>query len=137
MTCLICFARLITNAVLKTATAGSAGLDLIMQQTTDFVLPGEVRVIDTQARGPLPAGMVGLVLPRSHAGRKGFFVIPGVIDADYQGIIKVQVRTNLPQTLPKDQSIAQLIFVPYSVPGAVQQERGDAGFDSTLIGNCI
>uniref|UniRef100_A0A8C0HGM4 dUTPase-like domain-containing protein n=1 Tax=Chelonoidis abingdonii TaxID=106734 RepID=A0A8C0HGM4_CHEAB len=119
---------------LRAATTGSAGLDLIMQQDTEFTLPGEVHVVETQAKGPLPAGMVGHVLPRSHAGRKGFFVIPGVIDPDYQGIIKVQVWTNLPQTLPRDQSVAQLILVPYSVPGAVQQERGDAGFGSTLIG---
>ncbi|CAM4594850.1 unnamed protein product [Lepidochelys kempii] len=80
---------------MRAATAGSAGLDLIMQEDTDFQLPGEVCAIPTQVTGPLPAGFVGLVLPRSHAGKQGFFVIPGVIDADYTGIIKVQVWTYL------------------------------------------
>ncbi|CAM4546986.1 unnamed protein product [Caretta caretta] len=101
---------------MRAATAGSAGLDLIMQEDTDFWLPGDVCAIPTQVTGPLPAGFVGLVLPRSHAGKQGFFVIPGVIDADYTGIIKVQVWTHLPQSLPRGQSIAQLILVPYQVP---------------------
>uniref|UniRef100_A0A8C8R513 dUTPase-like domain-containing protein n=1 Tax=Pelusios castaneus TaxID=367368 RepID=A0A8C8R513_9SAUR len=111
---------------------GSAGLDLILQADTDFQLPGEVHMIPTQVTGPLPPQMVGLILPRSHAGRKGFFVIPGVVDADYTGVLKVQVWTNLPQRLPRGSSIAQLILVPYSVLGVESRERGTGGFGSTL-----
>ncbi|CAM4563569.1 unnamed protein product [Caretta caretta] len=104
---------------MRAATAGSAGLDLIMQEDADFQLPGEVCAIPTQVTGPLPDGFVGLVLPRSHAGKQGFFfVIPGVIDTDYTGVIKVQVWTHLPQSLPLGRSIAQLILVPYQVPAA-------------------
>ncbi|CAM4605202.1 unnamed protein product [Caretta caretta] len=117
---------------MRAATAGSAGLDLIMQEDTDFRLPGEVCAIPTQVTGPLPAGFVGLVLPRSHAGKQGFFVIPGVIDADYTGIIKVQMWTHLPQSLPRGRSIAQLILVPYQVPAAEDRTRGGGGFGSTL-----
>ncbi|CAM4595167.1 unnamed protein product [Lepidochelys kempii] len=117
---------------MRAVTAGSAGLDLIMQEDTDFRLPGEVCAIPTQVTGPLPAGFVGLVLPRSHAGKQGFFVIPGVIDADYTGIIKVQVWTHLPQSLPRGRSIAQLILVPYQVPAAEDRTRGGGGFGSTL-----
>ncbi|CAM4688286.1 unnamed protein product [Lepidochelys olivacea] len=117
---------------MRAATAGSAGLDLIMQEDTDFRLPGEVCAIPTQVTGPLPAGFVGLVLPRSHAGKQGFFVIPGVIDADYTGIIKVQVWTHLPQSLPRGRSIAQLILVPYQVPAAEDRTRGRGGFGLTL-----
>ncbi|XP_073209994.1 uncharacterized protein [Lepidochelys kempii] len=103
-----------------------------LQEDTDFWLPGEVCAIPTQVMGPLPAGFVGLVLPRSHAGKRGFFVIPGVIDADYTGIIKVQVWTHLPQSLPRGRSIAQLILVPYQVPAAEDRTRGGGGFGSTL-----
>ncbi|CAM4548463.1 unnamed protein product [Lepidochelys kempii] len=103
-----------------------------LQEDTDFRLPGEVCAIPTQVMGPLPAGFVGLVLPRSHAGKQGFFVIPGVIDADYTGIIKVQVWTHLPQSLPRGRSIAQLILVPYQVPAAEDRTRGGGGFGSTL-----
>ncbi|XP_074981465.1 uncharacterized protein LOC142071070 [Caretta caretta] len=117
---------------MRAATAGSAGLDLIMQEDTDFRLPGEVCAIPTQVTGPLPASFVGLVLPRSHAGKQGFFVIPGVIDADYTGIIKVQVWTHLPQSLPRGRSIAQLILVPYQVPAAEDRTQGGGGFGSTL-----
>uniref|UniRef100_A0A8C8SGX8 dUTPase-like domain-containing protein n=1 Tax=Pelusios castaneus TaxID=367368 RepID=A0A8C8SGX8_9SAUR len=116
---------------LRAATNGSAGLDLILQADTDFQLPGEVHVIPTQVTGPLPPQVVGLILPRSHAGRMGFFVIPGVIDADYTGILKVQVWTSLPQQLPKGSSIAQLILVPFWVPGAKNKERATGGFGST------
>ncbi|CAM4611912.1 unnamed protein product [Lepidochelys kempii] len=117
---------------MKAATAGSAGLDLIMQEDADFQLPGEVCAIPTQVTGPLPAGFVGLVLPCSHAGKQGFFVIPGVIDADYNGVIKVQVWTHLPQSLLCGRSIAQLILVPYQVPAAEDRARGRGGFGSTL-----
>uniref|UniRef100_A0A8C8S3E4 dUTPase-like domain-containing protein n=1 Tax=Pelusios castaneus TaxID=367368 RepID=A0A8C8S3E4_9SAUR len=117
---------------LRAATSGSAGLDLILQTDTDFQLPGEVHVVPTQVKGPLPPHVVGLLLPRSHASRKGFFVIPGVVDADYTGVLKVQVWTNLPQQLPKGSSVAQLILLPSLVPRAEHKERGDGGFGSTL-----
>ncbi|CAM4657404.1 unnamed protein product, partial [Lepidochelys kempii] len=65
-------------------------------------------------------------------GNRAFFVIPGVIDADYTGIIKVQVWTHLPQSLPRGWSIAQLILVPYQVPAAENRTRGGGGFGSTL-----
>ncbi|CAM4526053.1 unnamed protein product [Lepidochelys kempii] len=117
---------------MRAATAGSAGLDLIMQEDADFRLPGEVCAIPTQVTGPLPAGFVGLVVPRSHAGKQGFFVIPGVIDADYTGVIKLQVWTHLPQSLPCGRSIAQLILVPYQVPAAEEWAQGGNNFGSTL-----
>lgn len=52
-------------------------------------------MIPTQLRGPLPKDTVGLLLPRSHAPKKGIFVIQGIIDSDFTGIIKVQVWTYL------------------------------------------
>uniref|UniRef100_A0A8C8RK42 dUTPase-like domain-containing protein n=1 Tax=Pelusios castaneus TaxID=367368 RepID=A0A8C8RK42_9SAUR len=118
---------------LRAATSGSASLDLILQTDTDFQLPGEVHVVPTQVKGPLPPHVVGLILPRSHAGRKGFFVIPGVVDADYSGVLKVQVWTNLPQQLSKGSSVAQLILLPSLVPGAEHRERGDGGFGKSGI----
>uniref|UniRef100_A0A8C8SIU3 dUTPase-like domain-containing protein n=1 Tax=Pelusios castaneus TaxID=367368 RepID=A0A8C8SIU3_9SAUR len=117
---------------LRAATSGSAGLDLILQTATDFQLPGEVHVTPTQVMGPVPPHAVGLILPRSHAGSKGFFVIPGVVHANYTGVLKVQVWTNPPQQLPKGSSVAQLILLPSLVPGAQHKERSDGGFGSTL-----
>ena len=41
--------------------------------------------------GPLPPGMVGLILRRSSITTKGIFVQPVVIDSDYQGEIKIML----------------------------------------------
>uniref|UniRef100_A0A670ZLP5 dUTPase-like domain-containing protein n=1 Tax=Pseudonaja textilis TaxID=8673 RepID=A0A670ZLP5_PSETE len=101
------------------ATRGSAGIDLILQEEVNFIFPGEVQVVPSQLSGPLPQNYVGLVLPRSSMSKKGIFVIPGVIDSDYTGIIYVQFP-------------AQLLHLPYFVPaGEEPKERGEGGFGST------
>ncbi|CAM4601996.1 unnamed protein product [Lepidochelys olivacea] len=122
---------------MKAATAGSAGLDLIMQEDADFQLPGEVCAIPTQVTGPLPDKFLGLVLPRSHAGKQGFFVIPGVIDADYTGFIKVQVWTHLPESLLRGRSIAQLILVPYQVPLQRIEPGAEAALDRRWLSRLL
>ena len=42
--------------------------------------------------GPLPQGTVGIILGRSSMPMKGLTIIPGVIDADYEGELKVMVK---------------------------------------------
>uniref|UniRef100_A0A674HZF8 dUTPase-like domain-containing protein n=1 Tax=Terrapene triunguis TaxID=2587831 RepID=A0A674HZF8_9SAUR len=69
------------------ATRGSAGIDLVNQKNMDITLPEEVLLMPSQIQGPLPEGTVGLVLPRSSASKQGLFVVPGVVDSDYGGII--------------------------------------------------
>uniref|UniRef100_A0A8D0DIH0 Peptidase A2 domain-containing protein n=1 Tax=Salvator merianae TaxID=96440 RepID=A0A8D0DIH0_SALMN len=113
--------------------AGSAGLDLTDTSAVEFKFPYEVQLCDTQIRGPLPSQTVRLILPQSSANKKGIFVVPGVIDTDYTGILKVQLWTNLPQTPPEKTSVSQLILLPYVTPGASTVERGDRGFGSTDI----
>uniref|UniRef100_A0A8C6XUK4 dUTPase-like domain-containing protein n=1 Tax=Naja naja TaxID=35670 RepID=A0A8C6XUK4_NAJNA len=114
------------------ATRGSAGIDLILQEEVKFKFPGEVQVVPSQLSGPLPQNYVGLVLPWSSMGKNGIFVIPGVIDSDYTGIIYVQLWTNFPQILPIHSSPAQLLHLPYFVPaGGEPKERGEGGFVST------
>ena len=53
------------------ATHGSAGIGLINGEEVNIQLPGGVYLIPTQLRGPLPQDTVGLLLPRSHARKKG------------------------------------------------------------------
>lgn len=77
------------------ATHGSAGIGLINGEEVNIQLPGEVYLIPTQLRGPLPKDTVGLLLLRSHAQKKGIFVILAIIDWDFTGIIKAQVWTYL------------------------------------------
>uniref|UniRef100_A0A8C6XJH8 dUTPase-like domain-containing protein n=1 Tax=Naja naja TaxID=35670 RepID=A0A8C6XJH8_NAJNA len=111
------------------ATRGSAGIDLILQEEVKFKFPGEVQVVPSQLSGRLPQNYVGLVLPRCSMGKKGIFVIPGVIDSDYTGIIYVQLWTNFPQILSIHSSPAQLLHLPYFVlAGGKPKERGEGGF---------
>jgi dUTP pyrophosphatase len=69
------------------AYPGDAGLDL--QAASDAVIPpGERCVVETGLRVEIPAGHVGLVLPRSgHAAHYGITHLdaPGVIDSEYRG----------------------------------------------------
>uniref|UniRef100_A0A674IUD2 dUTPase-like domain-containing protein n=1 Tax=Terrapene triunguis TaxID=2587831 RepID=A0A674IUD2_9SAUR len=98
------------------ATRGSAGIDLVNQENMDITLPGEVLLMPSQIQGPLPEGMVGLVLPRSSASKQGLFVVPGVVDSDYGGVIHVQLWSHLPKQLFQGDAWVQLILVPYSLP---------------------
>lgn len=63
-------------------------------------------------------------------------VLPGVIDADYQGEIKIMIRP-LKDTIQihKNQHIAQLLLIPYvKTPNPIlKQERGNQGFGSTEV----
>ena len=70
----------------QTATDGSAGLDLFVNNiSTDQLTLG------TGVHVEIPEGHVGLVLPRSSWGLKGFQLSNtcGVIDSDYRGEIKL------------------------------------------------
>ncbi|XP_058039686.1 uncharacterized protein LOC131198731 [Ahaetulla prasina] len=115
------------------ATASSAGVDLVTQEDLDFKFPLEVKLVPSQFSGPIPSGLVGLILPRSSAHKLGCFVVPGVIDSDYTGVILMQIWVNIPQLLSKGSSVAQLLFLPYKVPISGTGHRGDAGFGSTSL----
>lgn len=51
------------------------------------------QAIATGVHGPLPTGMMGLILGRGSLTLKGFQVLPGVIDQDYTGETKVMAQT--------------------------------------------
>uniref|UniRef100_A0A8B9E565 dUTPase-like domain-containing protein n=1 Tax=Anser cygnoides TaxID=8845 RepID=A0A8B9E565_ANSCY len=62
----------------------------------------------------------------------GLFVLPGIIDADYNGQIQATAWTlSPPLSIPKGSRIARLIFFRAVVPKAVDAIRGAAGFGST------
>ena len=63
--------------------------------------------------GPLPEGIVGLVLGHSSLSLLGISVVPGVVDSDYTGEIKVLISppTKTVQ-IDKGQRIAQLLLLP-------------------------
>ncbi|NWX93512.1 POK9 protein, partial [Nothoprocta pentlandii] len=110
---------------------GSAGVDV--ETTIDVTLvTSEVRLIDSNIRGPLGRNLCAFLLGRSSTSRQGIFVIPGVIDADYTGIIKIMVYVLTPPVfIPKGSKIAQLVPFKSCVPKPGGKECGDGGFGST------
>ncbi|KFP02343.1 hypothetical protein N300_01095, partial [Calypte anna] len=60
------------------------------------------------------------------------FVVPGVIDADYTGLVKIMVYTITPLvSIPKGSRIAQLVPFLSQVPCKDESDRGSGGFGST------
>uniref|UniRef100_A0A8D0KW60 Deoxyuridine 5'-triphosphate nucleotidohydrolase n=1 Tax=Strix occidentalis caurina TaxID=311401 RepID=A0A8D0KW60_STROC len=114
------------------ATPEAAGLDLYALKLTK-VTPKQIRVIDTGVGIQIPTGHFGLITARSSLALKGVQVMGGVIDADYQGEIKIKVmlQTSGFHVLSPGTKIAQLLILPYWVPQAVSAQRGTAGFGST------
>ncbi|KFQ72195.1 hypothetical protein N335_03699, partial [Phaethon lepturus] len=109
----------------------SAGVDLAtaVAVTLDNT---DVQVIESTLRGPLDHNLSALLIGRSSASRRGIFVIPGLIDADYHGVIKIMVHTPVPPlTILAGSKIAQLILFKLIVPNASTRIRGDQGFGST------
>jgi dUTP pyrophosphatase len=122
---------------------GDAGYDLRCAEA--FTLwPGERATVPTGVAVALPAGVAGLVVPRSGlAARHGVSVVngPGLIDPNYRGEIRV-VLVNLGDArfdAAAGDRIAQLLLVPYVVPEACVvdelppsiDDRGENGFGSS------
>jgi dUTP pyrophosphatase len=102
------------------ARPGDAGYDLRCLEA--FALaPGERATVRTGVAVALPAGVAGLVVPRSGlAARHGISVVngPGLIDPNYRGEVRV-VLVNLggePFAAAAGDRIAQLLLVPFVAP---------------------
>ncbi|NXF79392.1 POK9 protein, partial [Sclerurus mexicanus] len=92
--------------------SGSLGLDLAAAIEVVLIDTRAVK-IPTGIQGPVeyrgsPSG--ALLLGRSSAGLKGLFVLPGVIDADFQGEIQIVAMAFFPPlTIPAGTKIARLV----------------------------
>lgn len=135
--------RLDPRAVLPVrAHDDDAGLDLCALD--GFTLkPGERALISTGLAIALPAGTVGLVVPRSGlAAKHGLTVVnaPGIIDAGYRGEIRVILLNtdgNDAIEVAAGERIAQLVVQQVEIPAVVEVDelpatsRGEGGFGST------
>ncbi len=123
--------------------AGDAGYDL--RCADSFSLwPGERATVPTGVAIALPAGVAGLVTPRSGlAARYGISLVnsPGLIDPNYRGELRV-VLVNLGDArfeATAGDRIAQLLLVPFMTPDALVvdelppsgDDRGENGFGSS------
>lgn len=77
---------------------------------------------------------MGLIIRRSSNYKKNFEVVPGIVNSDSLGEIKVMVKA-LKETvqLHKGQQITQLLLLPYlRLPNPILKgERGKGQFGST------
>ncbi len=120
-------------------SANAAGLDLKVHWLEQPEAYRSEGTIGTGIYASIPTGWVGLVVPRSSLGLKGFRLknTLGVIDSDYRGEIKLAYEGYTPEV---GERVAQLVLVPHYV-GAVERmasiddldttERGEGGFGST------
>ena len=109
-------------------------MDLSSNTTTISTPDVSVTPIPTRVAGPLPERIVGLVLGLSSLSLQGISVVPGIVDSDYTGEIKVLI--SLPAKtvqINKGQRIAQLLLLPYyqTRKTLTSQARGPRGFGSS------
>ncbi|MDT5021531.1 MAG: dUTP pyrophosphatase, partial [Mycobacterium sp.] len=126
---------------------GDAGVDLYSAEDVNLA-PGQRALVRTGIAVAIPAGMVGLVHPRSGlAARVGLSIVnsPGTIDAGYRGEIKVSLINLDPVTpivVSRGDRIAQLLVqrvelldlveVPsFDEAGMAETSRGDGGHGSS------
>ena len=126
------------------ATAGSAGMDLRAMLEQPMVLAaGQASLVSSGIAVHIgdPA-LCAVILPRSGLGHnKGLVLgnLVGLIDADYQGPIKISLwnRSAEPITIQPGDRVAQLVFMPVVraslalVDEFISSERGSGGFGHT------
>ena len=132
--------RLSTLAKIPTrGSAGAAGYDLSSTENV-CVYPGKRALISTGIAVKLPQGVYGRVAPRSGlAVKNGIQVGAGVVDADYQGEVKVLLfnHGDMQFNVNVGDRIAQLICERYEAPEVIivtsldDTSRGEGGFGST------
>lgn len=128
----------------KTATAGSAGVDLrALVDETVVINPGDTYLVKTGLAIHIgDPGYAALILPRSGLGHKKGIVLGnlvGLIDSDYQGELMVSVWNRGKESfeLQPMERIAQLMVVPVVQPefniveSFEASERASGGFGST------
>ena len=128
----------------KTATAGSAGVDLrALVDETVVINPGDTYLVKTGLAIHIgEPGYAALILPRSGLGHKKGIVLGnlvGLIDSDYQGELMVSVWNRGKESfeLKPMERIAQLMVVPVVQPefniveSFEASERASGGFGST------
>ena len=73
----------------------------------------------------------GDTVRKSSTTLQGLFVLPGVIDADYEGEIRIMAWTpGPPCSVTKGSKIAQLVYLTAAPPNSVPRSWGDSGFGS-------
>ncbi|NXV71889.1 POK9 protein, partial [Atlantisia rogersi] len=109
---------------------GSVGMNLATKTAVTLV-DSQVACIPTNMHGPLDHNLSALLLGTLSITKRGLFVLPGVIDADFTGCIQILVWTpNLPVYIAEGTKIGQLVPFHAAVPTATNHGRAKEGFQS-------
>ena len=123
---------------MRKANSMDAGWDLVAQHDA-VVKFGEITNVSTGVMGDIPAGHYGKIEGRSGlASKQGIFVLGGVIDAGYEGELKVTLSraigsdSDTGYEIKKGDRIAQLVVSPLSsyTPNE-SNTREEQGFGSS------
>jgi len=136
--------KLNENAILPTyGSEYAAGADLYAcMDEAVTIAPGETVMMHTGLAMEIPAGLAGLIYPRSGmASKRGLAPANkvGVVDPDYRGEFMVALHNHgtASQTVEPGERIAQLVIAPYItadfevVDELSDTVRGAGGFGST------
>lgn len=136
------------STILARATRGSAGYDLVSDESVMIPPDGKGVLVSTGLRIGLEPSSVGIIKSRSGlASQHHIEVGAGVIDSDYRGEVKVLLRNfgDEPFRVTAGMRIAQMVILPILTPepimvstetfNALATDRGLGGFGSTgLVG---
>lgn len=110
---------------------GAAAIDIYALPTNNGYFDGYKTGIAVE----IPEGYVGIIVPRSSTGIKGYTIknTIGVIDSDYRGEIKLHLFVPVTQKI----RVAQMLIMPCPqfniefVESLSKTDRGEGGFGST------
>lgn len=121
----------------KRGTAGSAGFDLYCTDPV-FIHPHQRELVPTGVQIVIPKGYCGIIKDRSSIALLfGCYTHAGVIDADFEGEVKILMQAGSGAFSAEAKTrIAQIVFMPvltecYEGDLFGQSIRGDGGFGST------
>lgn len=121
-----------------------AGLDLAALEYT--ILDFNQRVlVRTGLSVRIPAGYVGLLVPRSSLSKKGIMLTNscGILDAPYRGELLISLVYNFQASQEHDtevafinpgERIAQILIVPIALPDAIKYTGSDTNWNNTARG---
>lgn len=126
------------DTVPRYGSDGAAGIDVAITDAA-VILPQRSLLFNTALKLAIPPGHFGFMKERSSIGNRECFILGGIIDCDYRGVIKARLFNagSTPQTFCYGDRVANLIIIPYkrgNMIGMTQLDstaRGTAGYGST------
>jgi len=120
------------------ATEGAAGMDVLSAEDVT-IEPGGRHAVATGLAVAIPPGFEIQVRPRSGLALKHGITVPGTIDSDYRGELKVILINHGSEAfdIRRGDRVAQLVLAPVTRASWLETEelddtaRGAGGFGST------